>query len=260
MTDVPTKTHATSPISRTTATLHSPPETHIPDFDHLAPIYRWLEYLTFGPFLQRCRVQFVPQVAHCRRALILGDGDGRFTARLLRENPAIRVHAVDASSRMMECLRQNSDRYGVRLTTEVTDIRTWMPANSAQYDLVVTHFFLDCLGTPEVEVLGRRLSAVLSPNALWLVSEFAIPPTFFGRTIAAPLVACLYRVFRRITNLIQQSLPDHPSALAASGWSLQTERAYLGGLLTSQLWKRRVQALNLTKGPIRLCEKELSRS
>jgi SAM-dependent methyltransferase len=207
-----------------------------PDFDQLARVYRWLEYFTFGPFLWRCRNRFLAQLADCRRALILGDGDGRFTARLLREYPKIRVHAVDASPRMIEALRQACRRDDARLTTEVADLRSWKPADSSAFDLVATHFFLDCLSTEEIAALAGRLRPAIAARALWLVSDFAVSSTLFGRIVAAPLIAALYRTFRLLTGLRQQSLPDHNSALRASGWSLRNEDGRLSGLLLSQLW------------------------
>jgi SAM-dependent methyltransferase len=211
-----------------------------PNFNSLARLYRWLEYLSFGPFLWRCRIHFLPQLIRCRCALILGDGDGRFTARLLRTNPDIKITAIDASRRMIESLQQAASPHQDRLTTHVADIRNWQPTQTdqyGQYDLIVTHFFLDCLTTEEIADLTNRLTPYLAPNALWLVSEFAIPPTLYGRTIAAPLVAFLYRAFRLITNLRLKSLPDHPQALVANGWALQAQHTHLNGLLVSQLWQ-----------------------
>ena len=238
MTEVMSRAHTASHLSQEKPASHPPSSTaSIPNFNHLARIYRWLEYLTFGPFLWRCRIHFLPQLADCRRALILGDGDGRFTAHLLRQNPHLKVTAVDGSPRMIQSLQQASARHADRLTTEAADLRTWKPADSAEYDLIVTHFFLDCLSTLEIRDLTIRLTPAIAPNALWLVSEFAIPPTVFGRTIAAPLVWLLYRAFRLIANLRQRSLPDHNIALAECGWSLQLEDRHLKGLLLSQLWR-----------------------
>jgi SAM-dependent methyltransferase len=242
MTGVMTRDHSASSISQEESASHPPCTASAPNFNHLAGIYRWLEYLAFGPFLWRCRIHFLPELAHCRRALILGDGDGRFTARLLRENPNLEVTAVDGSPRMIQSLQRASARRAARLTTEVADLRIWKPADLAEYDLVVTHFFLDCLASREVRDLAARLTPAIAPNALWLVSEFAIPPTVFGRTVAAPLVWLLYRAFRLIANLRQRSLPDHGVALAECGWSLQLEDTHLKGLLLSQLWRRRPPA------------------
>ncbi|MFC5864254.1 class I SAM-dependent methyltransferase [Acidicapsa dinghuensis] len=210
-----------------------------PNFNRLALIYRWLEYLTFGPFLHRCRTHFLPHLEHCRNALILGDGDGRFTAALLRFNPAIHVTAIDASPAMLAALRKRCSPSISRLTTQTADLRQWAPDPSAlRYDLVCTHFFLDCLSTEEIAAIAHRLTPVLAPNALWIISEFAIPSTAFGHFAAAPLVWLLYRAFRLLTGLRQQSLPGYPSALTASGWSLQSQIPQLRGLLSSQLWQR----------------------
>ena len=213
------------------------PENQAPNFNRLARAYRWLEYLSFGPFLWRCRVHFLSQLAECRHALVLGDGDGRFTAKLLRVIPEVRVHAIDASLRMIESLRQSAAPHRDRLTTEVADLRTWQPPSGEKYDLIVTHFFLDCLTTGEVAQLAHGISPFLTRNALWLVSEFAVPQTFFGRTIAAPLVTLLYRAFGWITGLRPQSLPDHDQALALAGWVPQANYTRLHGLLVSQLWR-----------------------
>jgi hypothetical protein len=210
-----------------------------PNFNRLAPFYRWLEYLTFGPLLHRCRTRFLPSLHPCRRALILGDGDGRFTAALLRSNPHIRATAVDASPAMLASLRKRCAMHADRLTTQVTDLRHWTPDSSApHYDLIATHFFLDCLSTAEIAALAHRVAPALTPNALWVLSEFAIPPTAFGRFAAAPIVWLLYRAFRLLTGLRQQSLPDFRQALAAARWSLQSEAPRLHGLLTSQLRQR----------------------
>jgi SAM-dependent methyltransferase len=208
-----------------------------PDFNRLASLYRWLEYLSFGPFLWRCRIHFLPQLAHCRHALVLGDGDGRFTARLLHANPQIRITAVDASPKMIASLQNAAAPHRNRLTTEVADLRTWTPRGTEPYDLIVTHFFLDCLSTAEIAALTRRLTPFLAPDALWLISEFAIPESCFGRAIAAPLVFLLYRSFRLLTDLHQQALPEHHRALSASGWAIRSGYPHLKGLLVSELWE-----------------------
>ena len=213
----------------------SPP----PNFNHLAPIYRWLEYLTFGPTLQRCRTHFLPQLTHCQNALVLGDGDGRFTAALLQANPTIHITAVDASPSMLRTLKQASATHGDRLTTHIADLRVWTPymANTAPYDLVATHFFLDCLSTEEIAALVSRLAPSLAPSALWLVSEFAIPPTLFGRLVAAPLVSLLYRAFQLLTGLRQRKLPTHSQVLADARWFCSARQTHLRGLLVSEIWQ-----------------------
>ena len=76
------------------------------NFDRVARLYRWAEYLALGPLLERTREHFLPQLAGRRQALVLGDGDGRFLARLLRQQPGLHALAVDTSAVMLRLLRQ----------------------------------------------------------------------------------------------------------------------------------------------------------
>lgn len=210
-----------------------------PNFDRLAQVYRWMEAISFGPYLWRCRTAFLPDLHSAARALIFGDGDGRFTAELLRANVQVRVDAVDISRAMLRELVRRAGSSAGRVRTFAADARTWsydsVPGTQS-YDLVVTHFFLDCLAPSEIECLARRIRPVLQPGARWIISEFAVPQGVYGRWIAKPLVAFLYFVFRLLTGLGIQSLPDHADALERAGFRLQRRRLLLGGLLAAEEW------------------------
>ena len=207
-----------------------------PDLNRLARLYRWMEWCTFGPALQRCRRAFLPQLSSSRRALALGDGDGRFTACLLRANPHVQVDALDASSAMLQALARRAGPHRARLRTQCTDIRSWQPSGPP-YDLVLAHFFLDFLTTGEVLDLACRLRTAVSPSAKWVISEFVIPESWFGRLVARPVVAALYHSFGLLTGLTVRSLPNHRSALALAGFTLARQKTWLGGLLVSELWQ-----------------------
>ncbi len=206
-----------------------------PNFNGVAPFYRWMELVTFGPWLQHCRCAFLGEFAGCRRAAVLGDGDGRFTAQLLRVNSTIEIDAADASAAMLRTLLRRAGTSAVRVRVHCADARTWHPANLPN-DLIATHFFLDCLSADEVRSLADRLRAALSPSGLWVVSEFAIPEGAFGRWVARPVVWMLYRAFALLTGLAVRNLPDHPAALRAAGFTLRQRRSFLRGLLVAELW------------------------
>ena len=207
-----------------------------PNFDKLAGVYRWMEYLSFGPALWRCRIEFLSNLACCRNALVIGDGDGRFTARLLAVNSAIRIDAVDASPAMLRALVHRAGQNAARVQSEVADARAWQPKNAEPYDLVVTHFFLDCLTTAEARTLAARIRAAAAPESMWVLSEFAVPRSRFGRLIARPLVAALYRAFGLLTRLEVHTLPEYDEALAEAGFRIGRRRVRLWGLLVSELW------------------------
>lgn len=207
------------------------------NFDRLAKPYRWLEYLSFGRTLERCRFHSLPALVSAKRALIFGDGDGRFLARLLAVNPALQTDVVDISPAMLRLLEQRlqlEDRK--RVTLHQADARSFVPPENA-YDLVVTHFFLDCLFEPEVAALIERVTTRLTPDARWVVSEFALPHAPVGKTLGKTMIFGLYQAFGLMTGLQVRSLPDHATAFQRAGFEPTEERQWLGGLLVSQLWQ-----------------------
>lgn len=207
-----------------------------PNFDRLARVYRWMEIATFGPALWRCRCHFLRELHACRRALVLGDGDGQFTARLLEVNRSVQIDAVDASPAMLHALLDRAGLERARVRSYCADVRTWEPAGHG-YDLVVSHFFLDCLTTDEVVALAQRLRPCLSPQAQWLISEFAVPENRFGRLLAKPLVRGLYGAFWVLAGLRVRRLPNYTEAISKQGFRCESRQVFLGGLLVTELWR-----------------------
>ena len=222
------------------------------NFDRVARPYRWMEYLTFGPALWRCRTHFLSQLSehhNARTALVLGDGDGRFTAALLSASPHLHIDAVDSSAGMLRLLAQRAAAVApdafTRLRTHHADALAFAGSlpPSTQYDLVITHFFLDCFTQAEVVVLAQAIASHLRPGALWLLSDFRIPSGPM-RWPARILVRWLYLAFRTLTGLRTTQLPDHASALRAAGFTPAVKHFSLGGILVSELW-----VLSLTAPP-----------
>lgn len=208
------------------------------NFDPLARPYRWLEYLSFGPWLARCRRAQLVHLAGAHRALLLGDGDGRFLARLLAANPTLTVDVVDSSRSMLRSLDRRIRRAGPqarrRICLHHADALAWNPTGN--YDLIVSHFFLDCFFPHQLEQLFDRILPHLRPGALWVISEFAIPSNAFTAHLARALIGLLYRAFALLTGLPVRALPDYQAALLRRGFVPSQDRRYLAGLLCSQLW------------------------
>jgi ubiquinone/menaquinone biosynthesis C-methylase UbiE len=211
-----------------------------PNFGRLARLYAPLEWFSFGRALSRRRCCFLahPRVASARRALVLGDGDGRFTAALIERQPALEITAVDASTAMLEELarRVRARTPNAVLDLQCADLRSWaVPRNN--YDLVVSHFVFDCFTTQELAALVTRIAPALAPNARWLVSDFAIPAHAVWTPVAKLLLRFLYFAFGLLTGLEVTRLPDHHSALKLASFELTDTEIALGGALRSELWQ-----------------------
>jgi SAM-dependent methyltransferase len=207
------------------------------NFDTVARPYRWLEYLTFGPMLERCRFYFLPRLPQRRHALVIGDGDGRFIVRLLLQNPTLRADAVDTSANMLRVLTERCHRVRVadRLTTHQADALTFVPPPGC--DLVATHFFLDCLTQAQLDTLVSHIAPSLAPGSLWLVSDFQVPAGPMHLPARA-LVRTLYASFRALTRLRTNRLPDHAAALTRAGLTRTSHHPLLGGILFTEVWQK----------------------
>ena len=208
------------------------------NFDPIARPYRWLEYLSFGPWLGRCRSAQLLHLAGAQRALLLGDGDGRFLARLLAANTTLTVDVVDSSPSMLRLLDRRIRCVGPqarrRICLHHADVLEWSPSGS--YDLIVSHFFLDCFFPYQLEQLFDRVLPHVRPGAQWVISEFAIPRNPFAASLAKGFIGLLYRAFGVLTGLPVRALPDYAAALRRHGFVLGQDRRYLAGLLCSQVW------------------------
>ena len=209
-----------------------------PDFDRVASIYRPLEYLSFGRALEHARFTGLHRLAACRDILVLGEGDGRCLAQLLRVAPEVRVHCVDASAAMLARARARvADADLPRVTFEKADARVVTLADR-QYDAVVTCFFLDCLSAAEVEALIQRIAPSLRPGARWLFADFAVPSSGWRRVLFQPIVRGLYLFFKWRTGLKVTRLPPSEALLEQWGWRAIDQSEYRLGLIRRVLLEK----------------------
>ena len=205
-------------------------------FGRLAKPYRWMEYLTFGRALERCRFRFLHELKASNVRWCWGTATAVSPRSCWLLLPGAAVHAVDVSPAMLRALQA---RCGApdRLTTHCVDLSQELPVDvrALTFDLVTTHFFLDCLSTAQVESLVARVKPLLAEGGYWVVSEFDVPRGGM-RLPATLIVRGLYAGFRALTGLRTQRLPDYRTAMEQHGFVCRTRIPSLGGLLVAELW------------------------
>ena len=205
------------------------------NFDGVAQIYRWAEYLALGPLLQRTRTHFVSSFGSRKQALVLGDGDGRFLAKLLDQNPTMCALAVDTSGAMLSLLQKRCQRHTDRLQIRHASALAVTPA--CETDLIVSHFFLDCFRQQQVDFLTQRIGAAIKPGTAWLISDFVVPSQGMLRIPAAIYIRLLYFAFRLCTGLRVKRLPDVESAMGAAHFERVARETFLFGILYTEIWQ-----------------------
>ncbi len=209
-------------------------------FDSLAPVYRLMEGIAAGKKLQRCRTAFLEEIEIPRNILTLGEGHGRFLCACRRRFPEAAITCVDTSKGMIRQARQALVKEGLSdqgVTFVEADALAWLPP-VAEFDLIVTHFFLDCFRADQLDVIVPRMARAGTSHATWLVADFQTAPHGWRRLRSQAILAIMYRFFRVFALLPAKELVPPDEFLLRSGFSLNRRVEMEWGLLKSEWWTR----------------------
>ena len=205
------------------------------NFDRLAPFYRTMERFTAGGKLQCCRVAFLGEIPEPRKLLLAGEGHGRFLPECVKLFPAARIVVVDASQRMLEIAAAKVTSSRVEFV--LADFLKWQ-SPPGEFDLIVSHFFLDCFPPDELAAVVSKLAELAAPHADWLLADFEIAPAGPARWRSRLIVATLYRFFRIVTGLKADALVPPDGDLKKAGFTRHRRITSEWGLLKSEWWWR----------------------
>lgn len=204
-------------------------------FDRVASHYRSLETIVFGQQLQRARVAFVREVGVPRRVLIVGEGNGRFLAEFVRAHPAAAIECIEASARMIALAQKRPG--GERVHFLHKDIRA-VALPAAHYDLIVTHFVLDCFAEATLRELVAKLAGAAAPGASWLLADFREPPAGWKQRHAQFWIRSMYFFFRLTAGIEAGCLADPSPLLREAGFASVAQRFSRFGMIKSECWRR----------------------
>ncbi len=208
-------------------------------FDRLAPVYDTLEAVLAGRKLSRCRNALWDRIPEPKDILLAGEGHGKSLAEAVRRYPDAQVTYLDASGKMHDAARRRLRKLSLtedNVTFVDADILHWK--SGAQYDLIVTQFFLDCFTHQQLVRMVPSLAQALIPGGHWMLADFQIPACGSARVRAQLIHWAMYRFFRTLVNLPASALvPPHPM-LADCGLVRREHQEFDWGLLYADLWQR----------------------
>ncbi len=204
-------------------------------FDRVAPHYRWLETVVFGNQLQLARLAFLKEIEAPRRVLIVGEGNGRFLVEFVRAHPAATVDCIEASACMIALARKCVKGAQVRfIHSDLSEIDLL----DAHYDLIITHFFLDCFGEKTLPSVIRKLAGAATFEARWLIADFHPPLHGWRRWRAQALIGIMYLFFRVGAGIEARRLVDYHPLLELHGFARFRELIAHNEMIRSELWRR----------------------
>jgi hypothetical protein len=117
------------------------------------------------------------------------------------------------------------------------DMLDWA-APHREFDLIVTHFFLDCFRPDQLDLLLPKLSEAAAPDACWLLADFQEPAAGPAKWRARAILEAMYLFFRWAAALPASQLTPPDALLARQGFALGQRRTFDWGLFHSDLWIR----------------------
>lgn len=207
-------------------------------FDWLAPHYGWMEAFLAGHKLQRARIAWLAEVGAPQRALLVGEGIGRFLGVAVLALPTTRFVCVDASAGMLEMARRVVPYHELsRVEFEKRTMPRWAPDREG-FDLVVTHFFLDCFPAGILERVVGGIADGMRRDAAWLIADFALPARGPARWRASAIHFVMYAFFRWATRLPASALVPPEPVLTKQGLVRTGFKEFEWGLIRSSIWRR----------------------
>ena len=209
-------------------------------FDTLAPIYRWMEYVFAGGKMQRCRLAFLHQIEEPKSILIFGEGPGRFLVECCRGFPHAQVTCLDLSSKMLAQAAAHLALHRLEskhVSFIHADVLIWEPP-AAEYDLIVSHFFLDCFRADQLALIIPKLAHAAKPGCNWLFADFQVAQSGLKHWRSRFILALLYRFFSAVTRLSANSLASPDPFLKKAGFTLHRRIESDWDLLKSDWWRR----------------------
>lgn len=210
-------------------------------FDHIAFLYRLLENISFGPFLQRARVAHLEQIAGAEEVLLAGEGNGLFLEALLSTNSHCRVTCIDKSQAMLNLARNRIKKTaGKRVRFEQIDLNgSFLP--SARYDALVTHFLLDCFTSQTLKLLLPKLADCLHPDGRWLLADFVDPKEGVLALFQRSALRFLYAFFKSTCGIEAHELYNPKEILFSLGMRETKRQTYLQGWIASLVYEKTVE-------------------
>jgi tRNA (cmo5U34)-methyltransferase len=197
-------------------------------YNVLAPVYDSLARLLLGKSIQQMQLQFLNLLISKNKLLILGGGTGWILPAIDRINSNIQIDYVDLSTGMIKKAKERG--------TDPTRIRfiegTERDIPNADYDCVITNFYLDLFTDSELKGIVIHIKNCMHPNSYWFVTEFVTSSSW-----SKVKLKCMYIFFWLTTGLKTTQLPDWNQVMCSTGAKILHEKSSKRGFIKSVIYQ-----------------------
>jgi ubiquinone/menaquinone biosynthesis C-methylase UbiE len=210
------------------------------NFDGVASSYLFLETITFGNQLQKCRTSMISHLTNSKRVLVLGEGNGRFLEAFCKVNPLAEILVIDESPRMLDLAKRRIANANPPINNQIkfrcANVFEILPL-SGTFDLIVCNFFLDCFTSSEIGHLLGLFRQMILESGLLVVGDFRKPDSIFGKFIGEFILKIMHVFFEKTAGISATELTDLHAMLLERSFQKAVEKKLFFGFLNSSIWK-----------------------
>ncbi|MFT5883092.1 MAG: 2-polyprenyl-3-methyl-5-hydroxy-6-metoxy-1,4-benzoquinol methylase [Crocinitomicaceae bacterium] len=205
------------------------------DYSRVAGAYRWLEVLVFSSTLQKARLTYLEVFLQsliqleCPSIAVVGDGDGRFLAELLKCEQDFKIDYIDCSPGMLRVAQKRAG-HDSRVTWRCEQFER---GSKKSYDAIACHFVLNGFGSEQRKHFVGAISASLNPNGILLVSDFDSR----AHRMSAALVFCMQCFFHVFSGVPFADVSRLDEMFIGREMTKLGEMEWWKGAIFSQMWK-----------------------
>lgn len=187
-------------------------------YNRLSVGYDLLARVMIGKSVQESQRFGLPLLKDRRKVLILGGGTGWILPDIAKINSTLQIDYVDVSANMIH-------RTQSRLNNLPLSVRCICGTESsipdADYDCVITGFYLDHFNDSQLPEVIRHIQGKLNGGAYWLATDFCVNNFWQHQYIRS-----LYLIFGWLTGIDAKQLPAWQQALVMAGGKLQVTKTW----------------------------------
>ena len=202
-------------------------------FDKLAPYYDLLTRLVFGKTIKDSQEQFISLIGPGSRVLLVGGGTGIILKKLFAV-PDIAITYVDASVEMVNRAKDQVDNSECTTFyhTTINDFST-----NAQFDYIITPFFLDLFNERSLKLVMNKLHGYLKEDGEWFFTDFRLGGGL-RKLWQLPLLKLMLIFFRLSCQIEARALQEFDRYFKQLGLSLDRERLYYGEFIVGRVYRK----------------------
>lgn len=202
------------------------------NFDKVATFYDRLARIVFGNEIKRSQTAQLESLKEGQRILIVGGGTGWILEELDKLQLPLEVDYVENSEKMIRLSEKRRPFSNLSVTFHLKDILEY---SSPEYDVIMTHFFLDVFDDKSFAAIFDHTDSLLKPNGFWINTEFR----YTDRLVQNLFIRFMYFFFRVTTNLQPTTIPDYQQKFSSAGFERSNSLLFFHQLIESCVYSRK---------------------